>query len=350
MPVYFEKNSLDVAQRRRWDWAVAEYQRVQEANVDRELLTMTASEQSRLLASFRDRQPDDSKTLRDYLLLMGGLMAGGAGNPKSALFARLLDGKPALPLPPPTSYSYPWYSVVEQAGPHQVCITGVPTVGGIVRGTGGAKGVFTLGINQCAWAVLWYNEAAQRLRELQEELAATATPEAPGSHYCCYSWSATMLKDVVEAYQARPEFIVRHSLWPEFRLHLGRSEAVSARGYAQDVISGIAQGCGDMLDHCASVFDASRLYLNPEFDDKVVSVGRDPKLDLEEARVHALTIEASTQASQKGGQAGDQFATVQAFLATRLAKLADDVVKLDTDPTRNHVVRVSYDDWALTRA
>ena len=138
------------------------------------------------------------------------------------------------------------------------------------------------------------------------------------------SWSATMLKDVVEAYRAGPEFIVRHSLWPEFRLRLRRSEAVCARGYAQDVISGIAQGCGDMLDHCASVFDASRLYLNPEFDDEVVSVGRDPKLDLEEARVHALT--------------------------TRLAKLADDVVKHDTDPTRHHFVRVSCDDWALTRA
>ena len=58
------------------------------------------------------------------------------------------------------------------------------------------------------------------------------------------SWSATMLKDVVEAYRAGPEFIVRHSLWPEFRLRLRRSEAVCARGYAQDVISGIAQGCG----------------------------------------------------------------------------------------------------------
>ena len=32
---------------------------------------------------------------------------------KSSLYKRLLSGKPALAIPPPTAFSYPWYSVVE---------------------------------------------------------------------------------------------------------------------------------------------------------------------------------------------------------------------------------------------
>lgn len=32
---------------------------------------------------------------------------------KSALFHRLMEGKEALPVPPPRSYSYPWYSLIE---------------------------------------------------------------------------------------------------------------------------------------------------------------------------------------------------------------------------------------------
>ncbi len=35
------------------------------------------------------------------------------GHPKSALFARLLNGKKPLRYPPPTSYSYPWYAALE---------------------------------------------------------------------------------------------------------------------------------------------------------------------------------------------------------------------------------------------
>jgi len=32
---------------------------------------------------------------------------------KSALFRRMMEGKEPLPLPPPRSYSYPWYSLIE---------------------------------------------------------------------------------------------------------------------------------------------------------------------------------------------------------------------------------------------
>lgn len=32
---------------------------------------------------------------------------------KSALFHRMMEGKDPLPVPPPRSYSYPWYSLIE---------------------------------------------------------------------------------------------------------------------------------------------------------------------------------------------------------------------------------------------
>lgn len=32
---------------------------------------------------------------------------------KSALFHRLMEGKEPLPVPPPKSYSYPWYALIE---------------------------------------------------------------------------------------------------------------------------------------------------------------------------------------------------------------------------------------------
>lgn len=57
------------------------------------------------------------KEKRDQML---ALLGGGAGDTKSALFARLLSGKPALIHAPPCSHSYPWYGAIEEIGPHEV--------------------------------------------------------------------------------------------------------------------------------------------------------------------------------------------------------------------------------------
>jgi hypothetical protein len=37
----------------------------------------------------------------------------------SALLTRMLDGKEPLPQPPPVSYSYPWYILMERTGTHR---------------------------------------------------------------------------------------------------------------------------------------------------------------------------------------------------------------------------------------
>lgn len=41
---------------------------------------------------------------------------------KSALFERIRSGLEPLEYPPPVGYSCPWYAVVEDRGPHVVCI------------------------------------------------------------------------------------------------------------------------------------------------------------------------------------------------------------------------------------
>ena len=101
MPTFFNRDSLTVQQRRRWAWACAEYQRVvtREENRIAEVAGPEAAELYRLMVV---NDPDN------------GIVE------KSALFWRLLNGKPPMAMPPPTRYSYPWYGVLEQDGPFEV--------------------------------------------------------------------------------------------------------------------------------------------------------------------------------------------------------------------------------------
>lgn len=57
---------------------------------------------------------------------------------KSRLFWRIRSGKQPLAYPPPTSFSCPWYELIEVAGPHEVVDEiragiGVTTMGSIFR-------------------------------------------------------------------------------------------------------------------------------------------------------------------------------------------------------------------------
>ncbi len=93
VPTYFDPDSPTDAQQSRWDWTVVENERVWRANVERQGRSFDENERSEMGLS--------------------------VGHPKSRLFARLLDSKAALPFPPPKSFSYPWYEVIEEPGPHQ---------------------------------------------------------------------------------------------------------------------------------------------------------------------------------------------------------------------------------------
>ena len=102
MPSTFDGNDLSEEQRARYEWAVAEYARIQDEN------------RARLERAGKQAAPHQI-------------------GPKSALFARLLEGKAALPYPPPTSYSYPWYDIIEKPGPHHVSIGGGLSVAGVAH-------------------------------------------------------------------------------------------------------------------------------------------------------------------------------------------------------------------------
>lgn len=95
MPTFFTAETLTPEQQARWDAAMATYAQVMANNA----------------AKFGEPV----------------LSLSQAGHPKSALFWRLLEGKDPLPAPPPLSYSYPWYSVVEDAGPWTVVAPGEHT-------------------------------------------------------------------------------------------------------------------------------------------------------------------------------------------------------------------------------
>lgn len=101
MPKFFDPNNLTPAQRESWGAAVVEYGRIQQTNRERLLLTLTASD-------------------REAYALLNPVPKASTRFVKSALFGRLLEGKQALPFPPPCSFSYPWYSVIEDEGPWDV--------------------------------------------------------------------------------------------------------------------------------------------------------------------------------------------------------------------------------------
>lgn len=83
-------------------------------------------------------------------------MAGGLGG-KSALLNRIADGRLPLVYPPPCSFSYPWYDVIEGDGPWEVQVDAGATLGTFLRGMLGQDRLGlarSVSINQSLWRVL----------------------------------------------------------------------------------------------------------------------------------------------------------------------------------------------------
>ena len=209
MPVFFDPKQLTDAQRKNWDAAIAEYARVQKTNPG------YALEQS----------------AQDGNMPGGNIMRAS----RSALFARLLEGKPALPHPPPTRYAHPWYAVIEEPGPHQV------------RMDGGIDGR-TLWLDQCAWTIRHMNHAARELWELDN-----VRPSG--------QWSNVLLSKVKAAYAKGPELVVQYEPWPDYRLYVAacqHSGTQAVRPYALDAVHVGVRPC----NLTGSVFDVDELMLN----------------------------------------------------------------------------------------
>lgn len=118
MPLFFNKDQLTKAQYSRWQSASATY-----------VATLATNRALRLKKHLKTLNSQDMVAVLDGIPTDANMWLGGAshtptcdtpGHPKSALFARLLDGKEPLVYPPPISFGYPWYDVIEGQGPWDI--------------------------------------------------------------------------------------------------------------------------------------------------------------------------------------------------------------------------------------
>ncbi len=270
MPTFFDPDNLTPEQSARWEQARLEYARVQEANLDQALAGLAPDDIAEYCA--RHGLPtDDRAALRAHWRVTYGPLSSNAGHPKSALFARLLSGRPALPFPPPTSYSYPWYAVIEDDGPFPVILEGAITLGSLARGTGGAAGLYTVGINQCDWAVIQENPAFADLRRWQDALAATRT--AGG-----VVWTPEIREGVAAAYTAQPTSVVRHGPWPDYRLFVAPHTSWYRGDTLLEEMTDLLNRGDERLAQCRNVFDLTLFCLNAtvrETEDQRIQLVRD---------------------------------------------------------------------------
>lgn len=114
MPRYFDTKNLTTEQAARWDDALQEYQRIQAMNVAANMDKLGDKERQEFASKYNCATDVE---IRTWYTKMSAVLCGGVGHEKSALFARLLEGKRALRYAPPTAWSYPNYSVIDGDAP-----------------------------------------------------------------------------------------------------------------------------------------------------------------------------------------------------------------------------------------
>lgn len=117
MQHFFDKNNLNPEQKSRWGSVEIEYNKIQEINVQNNFKALSAIEK---MALMKETNCQTDEQLLGHLRMLNKLQGGGAQDEKSALFARLLEGRQPLIYPPPCSFSYPWYAVIEDQGPWEI--------------------------------------------------------------------------------------------------------------------------------------------------------------------------------------------------------------------------------------
>lgn len=121
MPQFFSKDNLTEEQKVNWENAINNYNKVMEINAQKELNKMSVKDKAKFMSSFKIKDFDDNAVLekmKSSIMVMGN----PAGHEKSALFFRLLSGEKILKNPPPTSFSYPDYEIVESNDSHELAL------------------------------------------------------------------------------------------------------------------------------------------------------------------------------------------------------------------------------------
>lgn len=327
MPSYFNPQALSADQQGLWDWAMKEYRRVQDQNIDRQIANMSDYQKQFLVDDERARHPGRTADVREILRSWSSMMGGGAGSGKSALFARLLSGKPALPYPPPTSFSYPWYEVVEEPGPFPV------TIGSPLAADGRPGASDEMIIDQCSWKIVSSNAAATELGQLQCELKNLGTQAKVGGNHRINHWTQDLFQRVASAYANEPVLMVEFGEWPAYRLRIGRHVSQSQRRHAENVVTGANRL--HTLQPASSVFDAHYLCFRPTIG-RTVAKGVHPKKRLE--------------VSQSKVKDGGMFVGLdQLALSHQKTTLKHDVAEFEARPDGWDWVEFSYDTWVLEK-
>lgn len=162
-------------------------------------------------------------------------MISGGLNLKSGLLTRLITQKKPLKHPPPCSFGFPWYELVDDAGPHKVIkatVGNLTGAGSFFRQAGCQKeshaliekiGLKHIFINNTAFSIVDANSAGLKLLEaariinLSADVELATQDESRSVHHPLWA-------DVIQAYKDKPEFRIRHGMWPAWRLHLQTSE------------------------------------------------------------------------------------------------------------------------------
>lgn len=177
--------------------------------------------------------------------------------PQSALFARLLAGREPLSFPPPTSFSDPWYALIEEPGPHVLSSVSSAILAAEYQSRIHESGCFQhIQLDQCIWGIVSANEAAEELLEIDQRFASRATDTEPAL--------APFWVSIQAAYAKQPEFLVRYGQWPTFRMRVGRFKTTARRDH---VLKAIA--VGGRIESIYGPLDLSALDLNARMGEKV---------------------------------------------------------------------------------
>lgn len=332
MPKFFDPNNLTQEQKNNWDRAIRDYKKVQQDNIEHKIEHL-----SQLERDFYKKEgfvTDDQ--IQQQMRVIMDMTGNKPGHPKSSLFARLLDGKQALPSPPPTSYSYPWYSLIEGDDIHSVCID---TWNNWISSD--AKQL-KITINQCSWLVKSLNNAARTLLNLNEELQRTVktvtnTYGLPDVQH--YTWTQELFEKVKAAYAEKPEFIVQFGNNPEFHLYVGNlSDEKKKRQARKKFLLQISQRDVESMVNIRSVFDLDLLRMNLEIG-KTVFKTEHPLVKLEKLKEHCAQNDSPDFLKKLDA----------ANLENTSKSLQNDIAEFERDPDAQDVVEYTADQWLLKK-
>jgi len=204
----------------RWDAAMTEYDAVFRRNAEH--------------ARGAPISDDEWPAVRDADTFFSSYQPG---HPKSSLFRRLLDGEAPLAHPPPCSYSYPWYDVIESSGPihgFEVTFEGergpALTLGEHFRANErGAGGIGMLVISQCVWtllersgdtAIVTFGEWAKLGYRWRLSRVTLPADQAPG-YICCWHDESKSKITTVDELWAESEYHVMTEIRRMERVHAG---------------------------------------------------------------------------------------------------------------------------------